>query len=473
MRFVPITRAVPGMVLSKRIYDAQQRVLLGANMELTQDFIDKLAERGLPGFYIEDNFTKDILIEDVIPEELRGRAVDSLVKSDIDGTLNAVCEIVENLRSMDMISIDMLDLRTFDEYTYRHSVNVAILATIVGIGMNLTKDSLVELCAAAILHDIGKLQIDPDILNKPSRLTADEYEVMKTHSNRSYEMIKNKIEITARTKVGVLHHHENVDGTGYPLGLKGSDIHFFARIIHVVDVYDALTTARPYKSAYSPLESTEYLISGKEVMFDPEVVDAFTKYVPIYPKGMSVILSTDEEAVVVENHMNNMARPVIRTLDGKDIDLLSEEASGINIISILDNSYSARSEFKRDTRKRILVIDDMLVSLKTVEVMLGDIYRVSTAKSAEQAMQFMKRNRPDLILMDIDMPGMNGIELVAKIRKEIDDTIPVVFISALSSKEIVLKSKQVNAADYILKPFTSLYLLDRVSQVLGEEFVVV
>ncbi|MCR5520671.1 MAG: response regulator [Lachnospiraceae bacterium] len=474
MRFVPINRAVPGMILSKAIFDSEHRVLLSADMELTQDFIDRLEERGLPGFYIEDELTKDIVIEDAVPEELRGKAVECLIRNDIDETLNIVQQIVDRLRDSNVITFDLIDLRTFDEYTYCHCVNVAILATVVGIGLKLSKKALIQLCTAAILHDIGKLQIDSNILNKPSRLSPDEFAIMKKHSEMSYDIIKNKLEISAVTKFAILHHHENMDGTGYPKGLSGNDIHLFSRIIHVVDVYDALTTARPYKSAYSPMESIEYLMGGSSTMFDPDVVKTFIRYVPIYPKGISLLLSTGDEAVVVENHMENMSRPKVRTFDGVDIDLmLDRNATNITIVRVLDNSYTSRNTGKRDTRKHILVVDDMVVNLKSIEGILGGLYRVSAARSCEQALNLLRRRKPDLILLDIDMPDMNGIELAKKIKKEYSDDIIIIFVSSLSSKEIVMKSQAVEPQDYILKPYRALYLLDRISKALGEEHVIV
>lgn len=474
MRFIPIGRAVPGMVLSKEIFDAKHQVLLFRNMELTQEFIDKLQQRGLPGFYIDDDISKDIVIEETVPTELRSLAVDALMNNDIDGALNAVQDIVYCLRNAKAISLDLMELRTFDDYTYAHSVNVAILATVVGIGMNLTEKALIELCTAAILHDMGKLKISSDILNKPSRLTPEEYEIMKKHSELSYDLIKNKLEISAKSKFAVLFHHENIDGSGYPKGLKGEEIHLFARIIHVVDVYDALTTARPYKSAYSPLESIEYLMGGCGIMFDPEIVKAFMKYIPIYPKGISVMLSNGEEAIVVSNHFDNMSRPIVRTLDGRDIDLMNDrDALNITIVRTFDNSYTARAGAKRDTRKHVLIVDDMIVNLKAAEGILNELYRVSAARSATQALSFLKRKRPDLILMDIDMPEMNGIDLAKKIKSEFDSTIPIIFVSSLSNRDVILRSKEAHAEDYVLKPYRALYLLDRVSRVLGDDNVVV
>lgn len=473
MRFIPISRAKAGMVLSKTIFDSEHRILLGAYMALTEEFISRLKERGFPGFYIEDDLTKDIIINEAISEELRGQAVSALVRNDIDATLDAVQQIVEQLRNSNIISLDLIDLRSFDEYTYRHSVNVAVLSTIVGIGMNLNNQTLVELCTAAILHDLGKLRIDNSILNKPGTLTDEEYATMKTHSQLSYELIKDKPEITARTKAAVLFHHENMDGSGYPKGLKGEDIHLLARIIHVVDVYDALTTARPYKSAYSPLESTEYLMSGSGIMFDGDVVRTFIKYVPVYPKGVSVILSNGEEAVVLENHMEDMLHPIVRTLSGQEIDLAAQTVGKkLSIIRAIDNDLDPQSRAARRKKKHILIIDDMIVNLRAMEGILRDKYKVSVAKNVQQAVKFMYRRRPDLIILDIDMPEIDGLEAVKLIAQDIDSSIPFVFVTALAGRETVRKAREAGARDYILKPYKPLYLLDRVSRVLGDGTIV-
>lgn len=469
MRFVPIDRAEPGMQLSKTIFDADHRILLGAYMELTEEFISKLQQRGLPGFYIEDKLTKDIIINEAITEELRGKAVSCLVNGDIDSTISVAREIVEQLKTSDIISLDLIDLRTFDEYTYRHSVNVAVLSTLLGIGMNLTNDALLELCTAAILHDLGKLSIDPAILNKPGKLSDEEYTMMKAHSRLSYELIKNKFEISSKSKNAVLYHHENVDGSGYPDGLKEGEIHQMARIIHVADVYDALTTSRPYKSAFSPRESIDYLISRVGIMFDRKVVETFVRYVPAYPKGVSVMLSTGEEAVVVENNMDLLERPVIRMMDGRTIDLANDpESQKIFVERIIDN-VSDRILCGEDCgKKHILVVDDMVVNLKAIEGILQDCYRISLAKTVGQAKQFLRRRCPDLIVMDIDMPEIDGIEAAKYIHNKINSAIPIIFVSALNKRGVVLKSKEVNANDYIVKPFKPLYLINRIRDVLGD-----
>ena len=160
--------------------------------------------------------------------------------------------------------------------------------------------------------------------------------MVKTHSQLGYDKLKGNINISSKTKMGVYMHHENMNGSGYPLGLRGDQIYMFAKIIHIADVYDAITNDRPYKKAQSPQEALEFLMNNAGKLFQPEYVRAFITYIPIYPKGRNVILSDDSVAVVVENRQYHTLYPVVRRLsDGETIDL-SEQAERKEPLSILD-----------------------------------------------------------------------------------------------------------------------------------------
>ncbi|MEG1741871.1 MAG: HD-GYP domain-containing protein [Acetivibrio sp.] len=345
MRYVSMEKVEPGMVLGKSVYDEADRVLLGAANILTRDFIDKLEIRGFQGLYIDDEISKGINIEETISVELRNRGAKSVKECNIDVSLDVAKSIVDQMISSKSISLDLIDLRTFDDYTYRHSVNVAVLCTVIGIGMNLNQKELVELCAAAIFHDLGKLQVPDEILNKPARLTTEEYEIIKEHPRLSYDIIKGRWDISARTKVGVLHHHENEDGSGYPDGLVSNQIYLYAKIIHVADVYDALTSKRPYKKPYALSDAAEYLMTGYGVLFDEKVVEAFLKYVPIYPKGMEVVLSDGREGIIAENTTNTL-RPKVRLLDGTEIDL--NDGVSYRNITLYANDEDHETDFSND-----------------------------------------------------------------------------------------------------------------------------
>lgn len=310
------------MILGKGIYDFSDRILLADGKMLTEELINRLAELGYAGIYIEDELSKDIRIQEAISTELRNAAVRSLQELNLEKALEFAEKIVDQILEAKTVSLDLMDMRSFDDYTYRHSVNVAVLSTVIAMGMGYGREDLIDLCVSAVFHDLGKMLIDKDILNKPGKLNPQEFEIMKQHPQLSYDMLAEKWNIPARVRMGALCHHENEDGSGYPKGLTGEKIHPFAKIIHVTDVYDALSSKRPYKEACSFSEALEYLMGGCGTMFDKKVVEAFLNYVPVYPKGSMVELSDGREALVVENYPRNLLRPQLHLTDGTTLDLL-------------------------------------------------------------------------------------------------------------------------------------------------------
>ncbi|MDD5935987.1 MAG: response regulator, partial [Clostridiales bacterium] len=469
MRYITIEKALPGMKLAKPVYDNLNHILLSDGSELSKEYIDNLKRRGYPGIYITDSLTEDIFIEETISAELRNKGVEALRNNDIDTTLEVAKKIVDQILHSKTVSLDMVDLRTFDDYTYRHSVNVAVMSGIIGMYLNLNETDLVNLCVAGILHDLGKLMIDPQILNKPARLTKEEFQCIKDHPALAVELIKDRWNVSATSRSGIMFHHENEDGSGYPKGLVGDEIHLFAKIIHVADVYDALTSKRPYKKPYDRSEAIEYLLGGANILFDEKVVHAFTRAVPVYPKGISVYLSDGREAVIVEN-TSNPIRPKIRLLDGKQINL--NEARDYRNITIQSTS-NVQTDFSdeigihhndlRQECKKILIVDDMVTNLQLLRSVLENSYKVIMVKSGIQALDYLKTNeKPNLILMDVDLPVMNGIETVKRIREEIDSDIKVIFVTALSDRQTVLKCQAQKAIDYIVRPFHSVYVQERI-----------
>lgn len=324
MRYINIEKVESGMVLAKEVFDDDGRVLLAANTILTKEYIIRLSIRGYQGVYIEDELSRGIQIDEVISIELRNEGAKAVKEGNIDSLKSIAKNIVSQLLEKDKsISLDIKDLRTYDNYTYKHSVNVAVISTIIGIYLSYDEESLYELCLAALMHDIGKTKIDPGIINKPGRLSMMEYRIVQEHARYSYDILDENYLISARTKQAVLHHHENEDGTGYPDRLVGDEIPPYAKIIHVV--YDALTSKRPYKKPYALSEAIEYLMGGSNVLFDRKAVEAFLEAVPVYAKGIDVLMTNGERAIVVSNTSNPL-RPIVRLVDsGKDIDLSNDK----------------------------------------------------------------------------------------------------------------------------------------------------
>lgn len=332
MRYINIDQAEPGMIVGKSIYNEKGDILVNYRVSLNDKLISRMREKGLSGFYIEDSLSEDIEIENLISDNLERKAAQALHKMDIDAALDVASDITEELSVNGEININLVSLRTKSDYTYKHSINVAILSVLIGMGMGMKKPMLKELAASGLLHDIGKIAIPPEILDKPGPLTEEEFEMIKKHSELGYEKLKDNISISSKTKMGVYMHHENINGTGYPLGLEEDQIYTFAKIIHVADVYDAITSKRVYKRAQSPNEAVDFLTKNAGTMFQPECVQAFITYIPVYPKGRNVMLSDGTVAVVVENRQQNTLNPIVRRMDGTTIDLSLHEEPDLHII---------------------------------------------------------------------------------------------------------------------------------------------
>lgn len=334
MRYLPIDRINENTILASPIYGNNGTILLNANTVLKRSFINRLALLGYPGLYIYDDIAKGVEVKELISEEVRMKTIESLKTLNLDACRVMANAIVDELLQKSGISFDMVNIASFDNYTYVHSLNVAVLSVIVGIGFGLSNDRLNLLSQAALLHDIGKTKISLDILNKKEKLTDQEMEIIRSHPQEGYNMVKDNLKMSAVVKNVILSHHENEDGSGYPRHLKGDDIHFFAKIIHVCDVYDALVTNRVYRKAMNPAEALEYLMSNCCVMFNIDCVQKIMEYVSPYPTGITVELSNGEQAIVIQQNSVNRVRPKVVIIKTKEeIDLM--KVLNLTIISII------------------------------------------------------------------------------------------------------------------------------------------
>ena len=190
--------------------------------------------------------------------------------------------------------INLVDIKSMDNYTYQHSVNVALLSLVLGVQLQLNQNELYNLCIGALLHDIGKTLIPKQLILKPGPLTDEEYKTVKEHTTKGYDFLKGCLEIPAPARIVALQHHEKINGYGYPDNIKNKSINRFARIVSIADVYDALTSDRPYSKAMCPNDAVEYIFSHGDTQFDYEMVKVFSKAVVPYPPGTLVKLSTSD-----------------------------------------------------------------------------------------------------------------------------------------------------------------------------------
>lgn len=350
MRRVSVDSIPVGVRLARTIFSSDGGVLLEKGVELRDSYVQLLKKRGISEVYVEDDISQGIQVNDVIRDETRNEAV-VLVKKMMTGYNFSLTKDVEKVKAMVNKIIDELinnkdilynltEIKSVDDYTFEHSVNVCILSLITGIGLGMDTERLKELGIGAMLHDIGKLYIPREILKKPSQLTVDEFEEIKKHTVLGFELLKKSDRLTMTSAYIALGHHERYDGSGYPLHLKNESIQIFARIVAIADVYDALTSDRVYRKKLKPSEVYEYITSLGIYHFDPKIVESFVRYVTIYPVGTGVLLNTKERAIVVRENRGMPTRPLVRVVYDemmqrkamqKEIDL--SEQSNIFIIS--------------------------------------------------------------------------------------------------------------------------------------------
>lgn len=270
---------------------------------------------------------------------------------DVGGARELVSEMVDAIIADKNALLWLAQLKRRDEYTTLHSINVCILALLFGSHLNFNAEQLREIGHGALLHDIGKMRVPVDLLNKTSELTDDELAVLKRHPEYGYEMLKDTGMISAGALDIVYSHHERFDGSGYPRGLRGDDIGEYAMLVSIVDVYDAITSDRVYHLGMSPHEALNLMYEWEPKNFPQELLEEFIKCLGIYPIGSIVELNTGEVGVVMTVNRMHHLRPIVMLLLNPakepypiqkmiNLELYAVSQSQVNIVRILEsNAY--------------------------------------------------------------------------------------------------------------------------------------
>lgn len=358
--FMRTRQLKPGMKIDQSIVDRLGRNLVTRGSILDEYIIDSMLKMGIMTVYIQEGTIEPEDIESKISPEIK-RKIEKLHTDDpakvnlsasvrkrvsegiqfiynnaeSDKLANATDSIASDLMkaidSNDAIAIDINELKTSDEYTFKHSVDVATIAMILGKQQGLSKQQVYELGVSGLLHDVGKTRIPTEILNKPARLNDDEFAIMKQHSVYGYHMLEKKGEFNKEICYAVLQHHEKINGKGYPLGFNEKQITPYAKILSVADIYDALVTERPYKSAFSQRDAVEMIMSMTGEL-DMIAMKSFLESMILYPVDSIVDLSNGEKAKVVKNSPHYILRPTVVGIESGKVYNLGEDLSCANIV---------------------------------------------------------------------------------------------------------------------------------------------
>ncbi len=334
----------PGMKTARDIENRYGGVLLPAGSILTEATIDKLKELNYFHIHIipeaeeerSDYARRISQKEKAYREEVeKAASLYKRVKYQEELDYDEFRNLTENAMELsDELEIDelMAMLRDIDEYTYTHLLNVAILCSIVGKWLGMKEERIEKLAQAGLLHDVGKAKVPEEILQKPDTLTDREYDLVKKHTLYGYNIIKDSEFISQEVARGVLTHHEQYGGKGYPLGLKGDEIPLFGRIMAICDGFDAITAERIYRRKKSPFEAMKILKRENFTYYDPELREMFLDNAPNYFLHENVRLNNKQEGKIVFINPRDPGYPIVKVED-EYLDL--SENSDIKIEEII------------------------------------------------------------------------------------------------------------------------------------------
>jgi putative nucleotidyltransferase with HDIG domain len=248
-------------------------------------------------------------------------------------TTSIADDLMSAINSNNAIAIDISALKTSDEYTFKHSVDVATIAMIIAKQQKLPANDIRDIGVCGLLHDIGKTKVPLSILNKPEKLTEEEFAIMKQHSVYGYHMINDNPAFSQAICLGVLQHHEKTNGKGYPMGVDDANLSEYARILAVADIYDALVTERPYKAAFSQRDAVEMIMSLTDEL-DMHAMKSFLGSTILYPVDSLVELSNGETARVVKNNPDYLLRPTVVGLESGTVFELGGDINCTNIVIV-------------------------------------------------------------------------------------------------------------------------------------------
>lgn len=283
----------------------------------TEPVVEHKANASEPQTSVQEEMTKadqvrqeaGRVISDIMADARLGKQIDT------ERAAPVVEEMLDSIFRNQDAFLGLTRIRQMDRYTFEHSVSVSALMIAFGKKLQLDQSTIWELGVGGILHDIGKLQVPDKILNKPGRLSDQEFDVMRLHVGFGYKLIDEAETIPKRARQVILQHHERLNGTGYPGRLSGEEISLYGKMAAIVDVYDAITSDRVYHKGKLPSLVLRQLVEWSgEGVFDAELVQRFIQCVGIYPVGSLVALQSQRLAVVIASPQKALLNPVLKVI---------------------------------------------------------------------------------------------------------------------------------------------------------------
>ncbi len=321
MRLVDVTDLNSEMVLAKPIF-VNGNAYLNEGATGLDAYIKSFLRVGITSVYVNDEVSEDVIIQDAISDKTRLRCKDALRASfkhvqdnfsiDLGVIETPLNQLLDEIVMNKDVQINLTDINAVDDYTFGHCVSTAVYATLMGLDQGYSSEKITELGQGAILHDVGKLLIDPLLLNKEGKLTPEEMKEIQKHAEYSYEILKKCDELSDGARDIAFEHHERMNGTGYPRKKRGYQISAFGRLVAVADVYDALSSDRCYRRKWPNNWIVDYLTRNSGTAFDEEMVASLLKRIAVYPNGSEVLMSDGTRAIVVKQNQQTPLRPVVR-----------------------------------------------------------------------------------------------------------------------------------------------------------------
>ena len=337
MRLISINILKSGMKIGRTIYNEAGHPLLKADAIVSDRIIDRLKQLNIRYVYIDDLISSGIEVEESVPTEKRMKIVNQITDSFhkikglnfqdaslvLDKQSKVIGVIVDDLLDSILNSEEILTVLTdaflYDEYLYQHSFQVTLYSLAIAKELGYSSNDLRNIGIGAMLHDVGKLMVPTSILLKPGRLSDEEYETMKHHTTYGFDILRNLHTISLLVAHCAFQHHERLDGSGYPRGLVDYEIHPYAKVIAVADVFDAVTSNRVYREKMLPSQGICIIDAGSGTLYDAKVVEALKRSVVHYPNGTIVMLSDGRRGVVAKQNIADSSRPIIRIFEENQI----------------------------------------------------------------------------------------------------------------------------------------------------------